>query len=388
MPDVHVGTGTSEAREAGDAGREAAVRALEGLGAEQPALVLVFTTPRYDLPTLLGSIRSVTGKALVVGATGSGEIVGARHMGFGAGVAVLAMTAGPYRFATASAAGIRGDLDRAGRSIALQAMAEAGESPHAAVIVLADSLVGDLQLLMQGVYRVTGPRVPITGGAAGDEQRFVKTFVFHDGMVVEEGAVALWIASEGPLTVVMRHGWKPMGTPLLVTRVEGTQILDLGGRPAAAVYEEQLGLAPGELGADRFWGTSIRHPLGLLQHDGSTVIRVARSKTERGSLLIQGCVPQVGSAVQVMSGAEDALLEAAEEAAAAALAPRPDAAVLLAFSCAARATILGPRVEEETRRLQAAAGRVPVFGFHCCGEFARTAGVLATHNASLTALAL
>ena len=64
---------------------------------------------------------------------------------------------------------------------------------------LADSLLGDLQQLVQGVYRITGPKVTLVGGAAGDEQKFVRTFVFHNDTVVEEGAVALWIASERPL---------------------------------------------------------------------------------------------------------------------------------------------------------------------------------------------
>jgi len=50
--------------------------------------------------------------------------------------------------------------------------------------------------------------------------------------------------------------------------------------------------------------------------------------------------------------------------------------------------LYGERAAEEARRLQAAAGAVPTFGFNCCAEFARTAGVLGTHNSSLTALAL
>ena len=139
---------------------------------------------------------------------------------------------------------------------------------------------------------------------------------------------------------------------------------------------------------DEFWSTSILHPFGLMQPDGTHVIRVARSKSERGTLTIQGCVPPVGSAVSVMRGSTDSLLGIADEVVGAALDARPGAGVLLTFSCAARAMILGPRAPEEPRRLQAAAGPVPTFGFYCCGEFARTAGVLATHNATLTAMAL
>jgi hypothetical protein len=385
---VRAGTGMSVARDAAEAGREAAAAAIASLGGELPALVIVYTTPRYDLTALLAGIRSATGGALLIGATGSGEIVQGEFMGFGAGVGVLALTAGPYRFGMASASHIRGDLDRVGQEIARASRAEAGGSPYAAVLLLADCLAGDLQQLVQGIYRITGPRAPLVGGAAGDELKFVRTFVFHDAKVVEEGAVALWIASEQPLHIVMRHGWEPIGVPMLVTRAEGTEIIEIGGRPAAVAYEEQLGLKLGELSADQFWNISLYHPLGLLQPDGSTVIRMARARTENGTLRIQGCVPPSGSAVQVMSGSADTLLDIVEEVASNALSLSPDAGALLAFSCAARATILGERTPEEVRRLQAAAGDVPTFGIYCCGEFARTAGVLGTHNATLTALAL
>ena len=104
--------------------------------------------------------------------------------------------------------------------------------------------------------------------------------------------------------------------------------------------------------------------------------------------MIQGCVPSVGSAVQVMGGSVDSLLGVTEDVVGAALEAQPGAQVLVTFSCAARAMIFGERASEEAQRLQAAAGAVPTFGFYCCAEFARTAGVLGTHNATLTAVAL
>lgn len=383
-----VGVGMSTALDAAEAGREAAIKAIAALADESPALVIVFTAPRYDLAALLTGIRSITGTALLIGATSSGEIVQGEYLGFGAGVGVLAMTAGPYRFGIASVSHIHGDLDRTGQIIARESRAEAGNSPHAAVLLFADCLAGDLQQLFQGVYRITGPKVSITGGAASDEQKFVRTFVFHNDQVIEEGAAALWIASEQPLHVVTRHGWEPIGIPLLVTRAEGIEIIELGGRPAAVVYEEQLGLAPGQLSAANFWETSIYHPFGVLQPDGSMVIRMAREKTEQGTLKIQGCVPPAGSAVQVMTGTTDTLLNIVGDVARTALDAYREARVLLVFSCAARANIFGQRTIEEPRRLQAIAGDIPTFGLYCCGEFARTAGVLGTHNATLTAMAL
>jgi len=122
--------------------------------------------------------------------------------------------------------------------------------------------------------------------------------------------------------------------------------------------------------------------------DGSTVIRVARTKTPTGSLLIQGCVPPAGGAVQVMEGSTESLLSVVEEVGSDALASNPEAGAVLAFSCAMRARIMKDRTSEEAGRLQAVAGEIPVLGIYCCGEFARTSGNLGTHNATLTVLAL
>ncbi len=385
---VRAGTGVSRLEDAFQAGKAAAIAAVAPLGGRPPALVLVFTTPRYDLPALLAGIRSVTGSALLAGATGSGEIVGGEYLGFGAGVGVLAMTAGPYRFGAASAGHIRDGMRAAAGDIVRAARAQAGDSPFAAVLLLADSLLGDLQELVQGIYEAAGPRVALVGGGAGDEQKFVRTLVFHEGRIVEQGAVALWIAAEQPLRVVTRHGWTPIGRPLSVTRAEGTWVQELDGRPAADVYEEQLGLAAGQLDPDHFWDTSILHPFGIMESDGTSVIRVARSRNVRGELKIQGCLPPPGCAMQVMRGSADSLLDVTEEVVGTSLGARRDAGVLLTFSCAARAMILGKRAPEEARRLQAAAGDVPTFGFCCCAEFARTSGTLGTHNATLTAVAL
>jgi len=385
---LRVGAGVSRLQGSSQAGRQAATSAMGPLGDEPPALVLVFTTPRHDLAALLAGVRAVTGPALLVGATTSGELALGEYLGFGAGVAVLAATAGPYRFGAASASFVRDDMDRAGQQLARTSRDRAGPSAHAALVLLADSLLGDLQELVHGTYRVTGPRVALVGGAAGDEQRFLRTLVFHGDQILEQGAVALWIASDLPLGAVTRHGFRPVGNPMLVTRAQGTTIMELGGRSAAAAYEEQLGLAPGALPPERFWDTSVLHPFGLRQADGTAVIRVARARSAEGHLTIQGCLPPPGCAVQVMTGTPDSLLAVVPEVAAEALAVRPDAALLLAFSCAARSRILGERAGEEPRRLQDAAGAVPTFGFYCCAEFARTAGVLGTHNATLTALAL
>jgi hypothetical protein len=95
-----------------------------------------------------------------------------------------------------------------------------------------------------------------------------------------------------------------------------------------------------------------------------------------------------GSAVHVTSGSPDSLLGCIPAIVDECLEKRPEAGVLLAFSCAARAMVLGERTPEEPRLLQERAAGVPTFGFYTYGEFARTRSVLGTHTATLTAIAL
>ncbi|HVO20653.1 MAG TPA: FIST N-terminal domain-containing protein [Anaeromyxobacter sp.] len=377
----------SRSQNALEAGREAAAAAVAKLEGQAPAVVIVFATPCLDLSALLRGVRDVSGDAVLVGSTGTGELVQGEYVGLGQGVGVLAMTAGPYRFGAASAAHVGGALEEVGQDLARRSRAEAGKSPYAAVLLVSDQLMGDLQGLTQGVYKVGGPRVSIVGGGAGDEYRNVHSQVFHNGEVVEQGVAALWIASDTPLQVVTRHGWKPFGTPMLVTKAEGTTIHELGGRPAIPVYAEQIGRSLDELAPERFLPISAMYPLGILQSDGSRVIRLSYARVGNG-LVIHGCLPPPGCAVQVMTATVDELLAVGDEVIPAALAARPDAGVVLVFSCAARGFVFGDRVGEEAPRLQKLAGNVPVFGLYTHAEFARTAGVLATHNETLTALAL
>jgi hypothetical protein len=92
--------------------------------------------------------------------------------------------------------------------------------------------------------------------------------------------------------------------------------------------------------------------------------------------------------VQVGAGTPESLLGCVESVARDALAGTPAAGALLVFSCVARAQVCGDRIVEEPQALKAAADGVTTFGFYTYGEYGRARGVLGTHNATLTALAL
>jgi hypothetical protein len=255
------------------------------------------------------------------------------------------------------------------------------------LLILADGLAGHQQRLLNGAHKVVGAAVPVVGGAAGDDRLLSTTFVFHGDQVLTDAVVAVWINSPWPLTVAAGHGWQPTGLPLLVTKVDGTAVHEIAGRPAAEVFDE-LTVAH-ILGQDvrcgRPAGYDSTHAFGLIQPDGSHLIRGAYLADDG---LIRTFAPLPAyAAVEVVSCGQDDLLEVSDQIVPQALAGR-EAGVLLAFSCVARLDILGDRSSEEPARLQAAAGAAPTFGFFTYGEFARTGSVAGYHNATLAAIAL
>ncbi|NLT53068.1 MAG: hypothetical protein GXX79_00550 [Actinomycetales bacterium] len=341
----------------------------------------------HDLGELLAGIREVTGDTPLTGCTTSGHFYDGVLVHPGGGVVVVVMTAGPYRFGVASVTGIGADGAGAGSLLARQARAAAGEepSPHACLLLFADGMCGAHQPLIGGIYRVVGAGVPVVGGAAGDDQALTRTCVFHDDQVLDDAAVGVWIASERPVVVAARHGWQADGAPLLVTKVEGTVLAELGGRPVMEVLREHLP-TPDDflLGTGERGGVSIARGFGLIEPDGSLLVRGAH--IEDGTIHTFESLP-LYAAVQVVSCTKEDVLAVTGEVVEIVTAGH-EPSLVLAFSCIARLELLGEQAVEEIGRLQEAAGSARTVGFYTYGEFARTTSVSGVHNVTLAAVAL
>jgi hypothetical protein len=200
-------------------------------------------------------------------------------------------------------AGVPAEPFGAGREMARAARAAAGpdRSPHAALIVFVDGLAGNQQALLNGIHKVTGAAVPVIGGAAGDDRMLSKTTVFAGEQILDGGAVAIWVNSPWPLAVVAGHGWQPVGLPLLVTKVDGPVVHEIAGRPAVDVFREHFrhDELDQELGWVRHPGYHSAHAFGLIEPDGSQLIRGAYLDDE--GTLRTFCPLPTYSPVQIVS---------------------------------------------------------------------------------------
>jgi hypothetical protein len=218
------------------------------------------------------------------------------------------------------------------------------------------------------------------------------TFQLYDGEVLQDAVVAAAISSDAPIGIGVRHGWRAVGEPMLVTASDGNRVLELDDAPALDVYLERLA-APESARQDAaaFTRFALTHPLGLSARGGEPHVRfVGEADFSARSL---GCIAAVptGALVWVMEGDDDSVLHATDAACHDAMlslggrAPRG----LLAFDCIARRGVLGDHgVQREVARVAEQCDGAPVAGFYTYGEIARTHGTSGFHNQTLVVLAL
>jgi hypothetical protein len=203
--------------------------------------------------------------------------------------------------------------------------------------------------------------------------------------------VAAAIASDAPLGIGVRHGWRRVGEPMVVTRSEGNRVYALDDAPALSVYLRRLHAPPGAwVDSAAFTRFALTHPLGISRRSGEEVRFVAGADFSDQSLTCVAHVPQGGLA-WFMDGDDASVLAATDGAchdALAALDARPPLG-LVAFDCIARRGVLGESgIRAEVNRIASFAGGAPVAGFYTYGEIARTHGISGFHNQTLVVLAV
>jgi hypothetical protein len=381
-----LGVGWSREAESRRAGHEAASQALCDREAK---LLVVFCSDAYELEELLAEINNRSGGAPLIGCSTAGEI---STSGPGdAGVVVVALGGEGFSVRTAAAEHASTRLREAGAEVA-GCLAGLDDRSERALFLLTDGLAGDQQEIVRGAYGVLGAEIPLVGGCAGDDLKMTRTYQLHGERVLSDAVVGAALGSDAPLGIGVRHGWRKVGAPMVVTSSAENRVLMLDDKPALDVYLERLD-APVEARANpaAFTRFALTHPLGLSRRTGEAQVRfVAGADFEQRALVCIAEVPQAGTA-WFMEGDDESVLEATDAAcedALASLGGRPPLG-MIAFDCIARRGVLGEEgIGREVGRIAEHAQGAPVAGFYTYGEIARTHGISGFHNQTLVVLAL
>jgi hypothetical protein len=382
-----LGVGHSTDGDGRTAGTAAAQEALRGA---DPKLLIVFCSDSYDLDALLEGVHSAAGDDDVplIGCSTAGEIATAGPGDTSA--VVLALGGEGFSVSTAAVRGVSDRLREAGGEAA--ACLEEVTGPHRVLMLLTDGLAGNQQDIVRGAYGVAGAGIPLVGGCAGDDMKMSTTFQLYGREVLRDAVVSVAIASDAPFGIGVRHGWRSVGEPVLVTRSADNRVHTLDDQPALDVYLDRLD-APQDARTDpaAFTRFALTHPLGLSRRSAEEQVRfVADANFEDRSI---GCIAEVPQSAMAwfMEGDHESVLEATDGACSDALAELGDNPPLglIAFDCIARRGVLGDEgIAREVERVALHAGGAPVAGFYTYGEIARTRGMSGFHNQTLVVLAV
>lgn len=210
--------------------------------------------------------------------------------------------------------------------------------------------------------------ISITGGLAGDSDRFNKTGVMFNGPTKKNQVVLVGFYGAVNLTSGFSTGWSEFGAERRVTRSHKNTVYELDHEPALHVYKRYLG----EL-ADQLPSSGLRFPLSIRRTEDETpIIRTLLGiNQEDHSLTFAGDIPEASYA-KLMKTNIDRLLEATQELIIKLKNQHQKRQGLcLVVSCVGRRLVLDQIAEEEMELLTAELGvDFRLSGFYSYGEFA------------------
>lgn len=254
------------------------------------------------------------------------------------------------------------------------------------VLVISDGLKVNGTELVEGLVKHLPPEVAVTGGLAGDGERFEQTLVCLDS-TPEAGTIAVlgFYGTRLKVGYGSLGGWDSFGPERLITRSKSNVLYELDGQSALALYKEYLGEHAADLPA-----SGLLFPLSVRTKEGETgVVRtILAVNEEEQSMTFAGDVPEGAYARLMKANFEhlvDGAIGAAQTSYEAMGSSSPDLAVLI--SCVGRKLVLKQRTEEEVEGVRDILGDHTILtGFYSYGEICPAApqANCELHNQTMT----
>jgi hypothetical protein len=239
------------------------------------------------------------------------------------------------------------------------------------MMIISDGGLVNGSELVRGIESINKGKIPVSGGLAGDGDKFNYTVVGcnEDPAMGNIAAIGFYGKSlkigHGSL-----GGWETFGPEKKVTRSVSNRLFEIDGKSALELYKQYLGKY-----ADDLPGSALLFPLYVrLEGSRSSVVRTILSIDDKEQCMVfAGDIPE-GSYVSFMKANFDKLIDAATHAASNTLtqfrhgdAQKPKLALLI--SCVGRKLILGNRIDEEIEAVKEIFGDSTLLsGFYSYGE--------------------
>jgi hypothetical protein len=245
---------------------------------------------------------------------------------------------------------------------------EPGETRYASSILLVDCMAHNVEGLMDKVFDHFGSRMNHIGAGAGYHDLRAAPVIFtREGLHPE---AALMVVLPRQLALSVRHGWKRVAGPFVVSRSQGNVIQELNWETAGSFYRGQVELQnPSLRGKPLFPDMNSAYPLCIAKEGSEDIIRDPMYITDADEVRVLSDVAE-NSVMYLAHGNRETLIEAAREAAD--TCPTPfNAEVCFVSDCYSRVLMLGDAFDRELAAASAALrSDIKLEGVQALGEIA------------------
>jgi len=199
----------------------------------------------------------------------------------------------------------------------------------------------------------------VAGGLAGDNEAFVKTIVFTQDKVLENGSVVALLFNDDLIVHTQASfGWENIGKTMRITKSKKNVVYEIDGIKALDIYAKYLG----DDIADLLPKTGIEFPL-IIKRDNLNIPRAVIGRNSDDSLVFAGNLKE-GDRVTFGYGNVETILEYSDK-----IAVNKGfccSESIFIYSCMARLALMQESIKEEMKAL---ANITNVSGFFTYGEF-------------------
>ena len=294
---MKVGIGYCNKRDAFDSGRTAASDAARSGNINKPDLAIAFCSGQLDHEEFLRGIKETVGDTPVIGGSTIGIITNddLSYQDYPSGVALFQFDEIKYQIAAVggldkdeklAGCNLTGELSRTQEDRLLLMFYDSIKVPASPI---SPPVMNASPPLIDGIESILQSNVPIIGAGLLGDYQFSNTEQFCGSNVCKQSVVGALLSGSVNVYHSVMHGCSPVdGKYRKITKMEGSVIYELDGRPIVEIIDESYG--------DQNWRD--QHPLNLLTIGVNYGERFQHQEDEYVNRLITGILPD-GSGIGI-----------------------------------------------------------------------------------------
>ena len=265
------------------------------------ALVLFFCSSAYDLAVVAAEFNKRFAGIPAVGCTTAGEIGPAGYLG--RSLSGMSFPAGACSAVAGGIDGLQSFEIAGGRAFAqellrrLETLAPRADARNTFGLLLIDGLSLREEPVTHALQDGLGG-IRMVGGSAGDDLKFERTWVFHDGAFHTDSAALVLVSTDFPFRIIKSQHFVSDGERMVVTEVDAARrvVKEINGLPAIDEYGRIVGVPAEDLIPSHFAAWPV-----VVMIDGTDFVRSIQHANPDGSLTFY-CAIDEGVVLRVAHG--------------------------------------------------------------------------------------